>query len=282
MAEDFEAKKQDLSKRFVTDMCVKYGIASSLTSLVAVSEERVKNVENMELEEIRTKQTSVRNVDEELEALEDQLSGLRGMSQAINQEVQTQNIALSRIEAQVCSTKSIMVDNIDQMLCRGETIDNLVAKTDFLEADSHAFFKNSASLNHSWFGKAVDSVSSWFSSVDSSAPPPASSAPIAWGASAPTPVPVPLTLTLEALIESQRFDGSFDFEKIGKFFSFDIVNSFGVDELIFHTAFCLAVLSFNFPDDKLVWRFVYNKGLGFVGNDEELVQRIGKKLLEKK
>jgi hypothetical protein len=55
-----------------------------------------------------------------------------------------------KIQNQLDETKDIMIQNIEQILQRGETIQELVDRTDDLEASSKVFFQNADKLNSCW------------------------------------------------------------------------------------------------------------------------------------
>jgi synaptobrevin family protein YKT6 len=55
-----------------------------------------------------------------------------------------------KIQNQLDETRDIMVQNIESILARGETIQELVDKTDDLEMSSKVFFQNADKLNSCW------------------------------------------------------------------------------------------------------------------------------------
>ena len=55
-----------------------------------------------------------------------------------------------KIQNQLDETRDIMVQNIENILARGETIEQLVEKTDDLEMSSKVFFQNADKLNSCW------------------------------------------------------------------------------------------------------------------------------------
>ena len=55
-----------------------------------------------------------------------------------------------KIQNQLEDTKDIMLQNIESILARGESINELVEKTDDLEASSKIFFNNADKLNSCW------------------------------------------------------------------------------------------------------------------------------------
>lgn len=59
-----------------------------------------------------------------------------------------------KIQNQLDETRDIMVQNIENILARGETIDELVQRTDDLEMSSKMFFQNADKLNSCW-GRCV-------------------------------------------------------------------------------------------------------------------------------
>jgi len=55
-----------------------------------------------------------------------------------------------KIQNQLDETKDLMIQNIDQILKRGETIQELVDRTEDLEMSSKVFFQNADKLNSCW------------------------------------------------------------------------------------------------------------------------------------
>jgi len=55
-----------------------------------------------------------------------------------------------KIQNQLDETKDVMIQNIESILARGETIQELVDKTDDLEMSSKVFFQNADKLNSCW------------------------------------------------------------------------------------------------------------------------------------
>ncbi len=55
-----------------------------------------------------------------------------------------------KIQNQLDETKDIMIQNIEQILQRGETIQELVDRTEDLETSSKVFFQNADKLNSCW------------------------------------------------------------------------------------------------------------------------------------
>lgn len=55
-----------------------------------------------------------------------------------------------KIQNQLDETKDIMIQNIESILARGESIQDLVDKTEDLESSSKVFFNNADKLNSCW------------------------------------------------------------------------------------------------------------------------------------
>src|SRR5690349_5315682 len=110
LVEDFDQGAKGLTKRGVVDFALKYGIASKLTSLVAV----------------------------------DQADGRVAKGALLNVKGNDEVVNNAGDAAGVVAVKSVMKDNVHKLTERGESIEGLVYKTDQLEKSSSGFFSSSS------------------------------------------------------------------------------------------------------------------------------------------
>lgn len=170
-------------------------------------------------------------------------------------------------------TRSIMMQNIGSVLERGESIEELVDRTDTLESASRVFHVEAASMSNSFFKQTFNAVAGLFRSTPSSSSLSSLSQGNASVLAPKLPQESPLSIAtggLYDLIKLQRFDGSFCLTEVCLFLGQAEIAGMpdGVADLEWGTALALAILQTRFSEKRKEWQLIFSKGLELILKDE--------------